>query len=245
MSLSCGINVNLNNLSGELTTTVSSFFNLKGLIGKPGGPAILASTLPTGLAGLKGKVSTMVPAIPLSAGVTSLRAELNTLSGLTFGSTAALSKAASIARDFAGATGLSGMVNLNLTDLTQSVFSLSGSFDPCALTVPNIVKDASGSLESLVAQKANIGGTSIASKLPLSDQSLIDNLKLAITNNIPITDSLDVNAVSNALEKNVSTVITGMGNSLRKLPSGEQILETESMFISRLKTESLPLMMEV
>ena len=241
----CGINVNINNLQGELKTQISGFLDLKGSLGGAAGLAALAVALPIGLAGLKGKVTSMVPEISINANLTSLRDELGILSGLSLGSTAALAKLASITNKFSAITGLTGMAHLNLNDLSQSVFSLGGSFDPCSKLIPNIVADPSGALQKLPAIQPDIGATLAAAKLPLPDQSVIDNLKLAVANNTEILDSLDVNAVSNALEKNVSTVITGMGNSLRKLPSGEQILETESMFISRLKTESLPLMMEV
>jgi hypothetical protein len=239
----CGINVNINSLQGELKTQISGFLDLKGSLGGAAGLAALAVALPIGLAGLKGKVTSMVPEISINANLTSLRDELGILSGLSLGSTAALAKLSSIANKFSAVTGLTGMAHLNLNDLSQSVFF--GSFDPCSKLIPNIVADPSGALQKLPAIQPDIGATLAAAKLPLPDQSVIDNLKLAVANNTEILDSLDVNAVSNALEKNVSTVITGMGDSLRKLPSGEQIAETRSSFISRMKTESLTLMTEV
>ena len=239
----CGINVNINSLQGELKTQISGFLDLKGSLGGAAGLAALAVALPIGLAGLKGKVTSMVPEISINANLTSLRDELGILSGLSLGSTAALAKLASITNKFSAITGLTGMAHLNLNDLSKSVFF--GSFDPCSKLIPNIVADPSGALQKLPAIQPDIGATLAAAKLPLPDQSVIDNLKLAVANNTEILDSLDVNAVSNALEKNVSTVITGMGDSLRKLPSGEQIAETRSSFISRMKTESLTLMTEV
>jgi len=241
----CGINVNINNLQGELNSRIGVFLDLKGSLGGAAGLAALAAVLPIGLAGLKGKVTSMVPEISISANLTSLRDELGILSGLSFGTPAALAKLASIANDFSDITGLTGFANINLNDLSQSVFSLGGSFDPCALTIPNVVKDASGALQKLPSIQPDIGATLAAAKLPLPDQSVIDNLKLAVANNKEIIEGLDVSAVSSALDTNVSTLITGMGDSIRKLPTGEQIAETRSSFISRMKTESLSLMQEV
>ena len=59
----CGINVNINSLQGELKTQISGFLDLKGSLGGAAGLAALAVALPIGLAGLKGKVTSMVPEI--------------------------------------------------------------------------------------------------------------------------------------------------------------------------------------
>ena len=185
----CGINVNINSLQGELKTQISGFLDLKGSLGGAAGLAALAVALPIGLAGLKGKVTSMVPEISINANLTSLRDELGILSGLSLGSTAALAKLSSIANKFSAVTGLTGMAHLNLNDLSQSVFF--GSFDPCSKLIPNIVADPSGALQKLPAIQPDIGATLAAAKLPLPDQSVIDNLKLAVANNTEILDSLD------------------------------------------------------
>ena len=239
----CGINVNISSLQGELNSRIGVFLDLRGSLGGAAGLTALAAVLPIGLAGINGRVTSMVPEISISANLTSLRDELGILSGLSLGSTAALAKVASIANDFSDITGLTGFANINLNDLSQSVFF--GSFDPCSKLIPNVVKDSSGALQKLPSIQPDIGATLAAAKLPLPDQTIIDNLKLAVANNKEIIEGLDVSAVSSALDTNVSTLITGMGDSIRKLPTGEQIVETNKSFVSRMKTESLSLMQEV
>ena len=56
---SCGINLNLNNLSGELTAQISGYLNLD--LGTPAGLASLKGTLESGLNTLKGKLTDLIP----------------------------------------------------------------------------------------------------------------------------------------------------------------------------------------
>ncbi len=47
-----------------------------------------------------------------------------------------------------------------------------------------------------------------------------------------------------AIESNVATSITGMGDMVKKLPNGEEVVETKSDFVERVKYNSLPIMDE-
>ena len=111
----CGINVSMSSLKGELTSKISGFLNLKGKLGKQGMISQLSGVLPSGLAGIKGKVTTMIPEIPLStSGFSSLRSDLGSVvSGAGSGLTGFLTK-------YAGLTKLSGYANIDLMDLANS-----------------------------------------------------------------------------------------------------------------------------
>ena len=120
MPTTCGINVNMSLLQGQLTTSVAGFLNLKGSLGTPGGIGALSGVVSGGLAGIKASVTAMIPEIPVStSGFSSLRADLQGVVGSAgSGLTGFLSK-------YAGLTGLSGYANLNLNDLAKSAISLS------------------------------------------------------------------------------------------------------------------------
>lgn len=232
----CGINVNLNNLQGELQTRISGFLDLRGSLGGAAGLANLTATLPTGLASIRSQVTSMVPAIPNVSGFLSLRSELASLSIMSIGTPAALSKLASISSNFGGLTSLGGFANINLNDLASSAFSLSGSFDPCSIDIPNIMMDPSGLLESLPAEPPDIGATIAAAKISLPDRVIVDDLKEATKNNIEITPELEIEEVKEIIqETNVAPVVTGMGNTVRKLPTGEEVVETKVDYVERVK----------
>ena len=232
----CGINVNLNNLQGELQTRISGFLDLRGSLGGAAGIANLTSTLPTGLASIRSQVTSMVPAIPNVSGFLSLRSELASLSIMSIGTPAALSKLASISSNFGGLTSLGGFANINLNDLASSAFSLSASFDPCSMDIPSVMMDPSGLLESLPAEPPDIGATIAAAKISLPDRVIVDDLKEATKNNIEITEDLEPEEVKEIIqETNVAPVVTGMGNTVRKLPTGEEVVETKGEYIQRAK----------
>lgn len=233
----CGINVNLNNLQGELQTRISGFLDLRGSLGGAAGIANLTSTLPTGLASIRSQVTSMVPAIPNVSGFLSLRSELASLSIMSIGTPAALSKLASISSNFGGLTSLSGFANINLNDLASSAFSLSASFDPCSIDIPNVMMSPSGLLESLPAKPPDIGATIAAAKISLPDRVIVDDLKEATKNNMEVTEDLEPEEAKSYIEENnVLPVITGMGNSIKKLPTGEQVVETKSVYVQRIMT---------
>ena len=232
----CGINVNLNNLQGELQTRISGFLDLRGSLGGAAGLANLTATLPTGLASIRSQVTSMVPEIPNVSGFLSLRSELASLSIMSIGTPAALSKLASISSNFGGLTSLGGFANINLNDLASSAFSLSASFDPCSMDIPNVMMDPSGLLESLPAEPPDIGATIAAAKISLPDRVIVDDLKEATKNNVEITPELEVEEVKEIIqETNVTPVVTGMGNTVRKLPTGEEVVETKGEYIKRAK----------
>lgn len=233
----CGINVNLNNLQGELQSRISGFLNLGGSLGGAAGIANLTATLPTGLASIRSQVTSMVPATPNVSGFLSLRSELASLSIMSIGTPAALSKLASISSNFGGLTSLSGFANINLNDLASSAFSLSASFDPCSMDIPNVMMDPSGLLESLPAKPPDIGATIAAAKISLPDRVIVDDLKEATKDNMEVTEDLEPEEAKSYIEENnVLPVITGMGNSIKKLPTGEQVVETKSVYVQRIMT---------
>ena len=55
----------------------------------------------------------------------------------------------------------------------------------------------------------------------------------------------EVAAAKTAITENVSTAITGMGDALRTLPTGEQVVESRDFFIKRIKQERSALLVEV
>ena len=102
----------------------------------------------------------------------------------------------------------------------------------------------------------------------------MDNLAAAVKNNTPVVSAESLSSLNSALNagaatiqenapaikesvlkevasaktaitENVSTAITGMGNALRKLPSGEQVVESRDFFIKRIKQERSNLLLEV
>ena len=187
---SCGINLNLNNLGGELTTQISGYLNLD--LGTPAGLASLKGTLEAGLSTITSKLTDLIP-IPDLPNI-SLRDELAALASLPFASTAAAAKIVELAGSFVGISNIAGFANLNLTDLAKSVFSISGTFDPCALldgaSLPNIMKDpVSGLLKKLPELPPLLGSTTEMLPVDLPIQDIQDNLQAAIKDNLPIISS--------------------------------------------------------
>ena len=234
----CGLNVNLSSFQGEITTQISGFLNLESSLTTPSGAAAYLSSLEGGLASMKSKVDALVPDIPFStSGLTSLRDQLS-----AYVSVPSVSGLADITSKFGGLTSLTGYANINLSDLASSAFSLGASFDPCSLAgdlkIPNIVADASGALQALPSIQPDIGATYAAAKIALEDQTITDNLSLAIADNIPITADLG-SAATEVIEENIVTAHTGMGNLVRKLPTGEEVVETKDEFIEEVKVRSV------
>ena len=238
MALTCGVSLNLNNLESELGTRASALINID--VGTPAGLTELAGKLAGELSAIKDKVLAVVVVPPV---LITLRDELASLAALPFAGLAAAAKIISIAEDYAGALGLSGYANLNLTDLAKSVFSITGTFDPCSATIPNIAL-SDGEIMSLPAIQPLLGSTLAALKVEAPNRQIIDNLSAAVKSNVEVA-SLTASAATAALQTNVSTAITGMGNMVRKLPSGEQIVESRDGFITRIKTARSNLLLEV
>ena len=234
----CGLNVNLSSIQGDITAKISGFISLDDALEAPELLSSYKSTLLSGMSSMKGKIDTLVPDIPFStSGLTSLRDQLT-----AYVSVPSVSGLADIASKFGGLTSLTGYANINLNDLASSALSLGASFDPCSLAgdlkIPNIVADASGALQALPSIQPDIGATYAAAKIALEDQTITDNLSLAIADNIPITADLG-SAATEVIEENIVTAHTGMGNLVRKLPTGEEVVETKDEFIEEVKVRSV------
>ena len=236
----CGLNISMNSFQGEVTAQISGFLNLESSLTAPSGAAAYLSNLEGGLATLKAKTDTLIPDIPLStSGLTSLRDELGSLSSMSLGSAGALSKMASIAQEYAGLTSLSGFADIDLTDLSKSVFGFSGTFDPCSLTnkIPNVMRDnVTGALQKLPTIQPDIGQTFAAAKIALPDQEVIDNVATAVADNLDIINTLDVADVEMALETNIVPAISGLGDGIKRSNINERIVETKADVIEELKT---------
>ena len=117
MPLTCGVTVNLNNLKGDLETRAQAILNID--LGTPEGLSEIAGKIQGELSAIGDKIAAVVVIPPLNI---SLREELAALAALPLASLAAAAKIISIAEEFADAIGLQGIVNLNLNDLSKSVF---------------------------------------------------------------------------------------------------------------------------
>ena len=269
MPLTCGVTVGVNNLKGELDTRINAILNLD--LGTPEGLDAIAASIEGTLGDLADKVAGVVVIPPV---LKSLRGELAELAALPFAGLAAAAKIVSIAADYAGLTDIRGYANLNLTDLAKSVFNIQGTFDPCSASIPNISLDPSGIIQELPAVQPPFGSTLAGLKVFAPDRQIIDNLGEAVKDNMPVVSEESLSSLNAALEsgastivanapaitaaaqkevaaaktaitENVSTAITGMGDALRTLPTGEQVVESRDFFIKRIKQESLPLLVEV
>ena len=235
MPTTCGITVNMSLLQGQLTTSVAGFLNLKGSLGTPGGIGALSGVVSGGLAGIKASVITMIPAIPFStSGFSSLRTDLQAVVSGGGGS-----ELVSFLTKYAGLTSLSGYANLNLTDLAQSAISLSASFDPCSIDIPNVLSDATGKLEKLAASAPSIGQTIQAGKNIFEDQSFTDTIATATSNITTLTASMDTSTLKSTISSNVQMAKTFSDGIVQKLPTGEEILLTTEALVESLQTEAL------
>ena len=233
MPTTCGITVNMSLLQGQLTTSVAGFLNLKGSLGTPGGIGALSGVVSGGLDGIKAKVTAMIPAIPFStSGFSSLRTDLQAVVGSAgSGLTGFLTK-------YAGLTSLSGYANLNLTDLANSAISLSASFDPCSIDIPNVLSDSSGTLEKLAASAPSIGQTVQAGKNIFEDQSFTDAIATATSDITTLTASMDASTLKSTISSNIQMAKTFSDGIVQKLPTGEEILLTTEALVASLQAEA-------
>ena len=247
MPLSCRVNVNLSNLQGSVQSQVSTLLNIE--LGTPAGLAALAGRLSGAFseigAGIANSIGDIIPPI-------SLREELDALSRLAAAPIAAASKVGEIVNEFADATGLRGFVNLDLNDLSNSVFSLSTDFDPCNPSIPNIFKNADGTFGSSPSIIPALG-SEILGINNNQTQAITDNVQSTLSNNQFLTNAiapLNVNprdfikTQESIIQQNVNPSKSGMGDIIRTFVSGEQGVETRSSFISRTR-ENTTLLTEV
>lgn len=267
--MACGVDFNLSNFKSDILGQASSLISLSGLIGTPFGVLGQISQVASTLASVKSNLLGMLPIGALgdlaALAEGGLRGQLGALADLVPNSSAALSKITDIASEFAGITNLSGFANIDLNNITNSVFSVSGVFDPCSISIPNVFTDAAGSLQSLASSVPKIGATDLAkntSEIQKATSGLFssftDNVDVgfglgdftsdignisSITNSFTdiesgISRALNVGEISNTLAnltKNISPAVTGMSDMIQKLPDGSQILRTKSALIESLK----------
>jgi hypothetical protein len=229
----CGINVSMSSMQGEITSKVSGFLNLKGSLGKPGGIGSLTSVLPSGLSGIKGKVTAMLPSIPISTSAfSSLKTDLGSVvSSAGGGLTDFLTK-------YAGLTSLSGYANINLTDLAQSALSLSASFDPCSIDIPNILSDADGNLESAAPVPPNIGQTVLAGKNIFPDQSFTDLFAEAQSKVTTLVSTMSTPEAQAAINSNIQQAKTFSDGAIRTGLDGVKTLMQQSDLQSLLEGDA-------
>jgi hypothetical protein len=239
MPLTCGVTVNLNNLKGLAQNQLNTFINLN--LGTPDGLNELAGQLSGALSSLGSSIASVIP--PLPTVPLSLREELAALAALPLAGVAAAGKILSIAEEFADAIGLRGFVNLNLTDLSKSVFSLTGDFDPCNPSIPNILKNADGTLQKLPSIAPDLG-SAVAAVNNIQTQDITNNFTQAIASNVPVVSGSIENATK-ALQANVLPAVSGMGDSIRTLATGEKIVETRETFINRISETRTSLLDEI
>jgi len=245
INTTCGLDININNMSGTLETTIDSFLNLSGTIGKITGINALDGILGPGLSAIKDKVTSILPAVPNSTGNQSLLGDdlgsiMGSVNDFASGIGGFLNK-------YAGLTDLDAYVNIDLLDLANSVFDVSGSFDPCSILLPKIFADADGNL-SEGSQSPNIGTAEAAGTANMVLQEVTDNFA-AVANKpvVPTIDSLtgftNVSAILDIVNGDATKGIypnfslKGMTNFVKKLPSGESIFQTTNDFnLDSLKT---------
>ena len=229
--LTCGVSVNLNNLKGELNTQLNAVLDLD--LGTPAGLASIKASIEGTLSDIAAKVGEVVVIPPI---MKSLRGELAELAALPMAGIAAAAKIVSIAEDYAGALGLTGFGHLNLNDLSKSVFSLTGSFDPCNMSVPNILKDPSGAFQKLPSIQPVLGGTEAALSLK-TVESVTNSVRASFNNNTlsALTDSTAVQM------KNIASNISSMPqiklpDEIPSLESGIVALEDDGSIAATMKT---------
>jgi len=212
--LSCGVTVNLNNLKIGAQTQIDTFINLN--LGTPDGLQALANTLGGALSTLGSSIASVIPipTIPQS-----LREDLAALAQLPLASLAAAGKILSIAEDYAEALGLRGFVDLNLNDLSKSVFSLGLDFDPCNPSIPNILKNPDGTLQKLPAIAPKLGETTLAPPVKLPFQEIPNNVQSALQNNTPIFSNQSLSALTSSLSSKSNNLATGLTGGLSTLQS--------------------------
>ena len=206
----CGINVSMSSLQGVLTSKVSGFLNLKGTLGKMGSISALSGVISGGLDGIKASVTGMLPQIPISTSAfSSLRTDLQAVVGSAgSGLTGFLTK-------YAGLTGLSGYANIDLMDLANSALSLSASFDPCSIDLPNILQDANGNLESQAQSPPSHGATTLAPKNLFPDQSFTDLFAEAQNNVTTLVDTMSTPEAQAAINSNIQQAKTFSDGAIR------------------------------
>ena len=234
MASPCNFSADLSNLQNVITSQLGTLLNLRGMIGTPPGLLALQGALSGVLATAQGALTGLLPQIPFGSEFLSLRDKLGDLaSGIGGGITDILGEFSDV---------LNIDANINLNDLANSAIRLGLNFDPCSLVsgIPNIMKDPAGNLFSGPSLPPFIGKTDFADRIDVL------KVKQTFTDAMGSMDALNTSfdTISNvtdgisALQNNVTGSITGLGNSLRKLPTGESIFVSQADFLTDLKSRT-------
>jgi hypothetical protein len=188
----CGLNPNVDAITGELSSKVAGFLDLETSFTSPSGITSYLSTFESGIDAIKAKVDLSLPDIPFStSGLTSLRDQLS-----AYVSVPSISGLTDITSKFGDLSSLTGMADFNLSDMASSALSLGGSFDPCSLAgdlkIPNIVADATGALQALPSIQPLLGDTTAAESIKEIQSvtnsvaaSFADNITSAVGDSVP------------------------------------------------------------
>lgn len=234
----CGVSLNLSSLTTDIASKVGIVLDLSGLIGTPPGLAALQGALAGAVATLKASVANLIPDIPLADDLLSLRGQLEGLAGQLSGDvTGAIN---GLLGDFGDAINIDGFANLNLNDLAATALRLGAGFNPCDLAsgIPNIIKDGAGNIFN--APEPPFKGVTMPAARNLFGSQVFEDFGLAeMQNNITdfsslpdipdISSALDLGSIStitDAFENNVSPNISAFGTSIKKLSSGETVLQS-------------------
>ena len=140
---------------------------------------------------------------------------------------------------YAGLTGLSGYANIDLMDLANSALSLSASFDPCSIDIPNILSDADGNLESQAQSAPNIGQTILAGKNVYPDQSFTDLFAESQKNITTLVDTMSTPEAQAAINSNIQQAKTFSDGAIRKGLDGIDILMKQTDLKSLLEEDAV------
>ena len=200
----CGLNPNVDAITGELSSKVAGFLDLETSFTSPSGITSYLSTFESGIDDIKAKVDLSLPDIPFStSGLTSLRDQLS-----SYVSVPSISGLTDITSKFGDLSSLTGMADFNLSDMASSALSLGGSFDPCSLAgdlkIPNIVADATGALQALQSIQPLLGATTPAESIK-EIQSVTNSVVASFSDNITSVVSDSVPSQLAIIQSNSST----------------------------------------
>tara|TARA_B100000029_G_scaffold147057_1_gene142412 strand:+ start:4478 stop:5239 length:762 start_codon:yes stop_codon:yes gene_type:complete len=241
MSL-CGVATSLTGLKDDIAGHLNTVLSLSGFVGTPAGLLSIQGSVAGILATAKGSVLSVLPDVPFGSELLSLRDQIGAIAKLPNTlATMAGEQVQGLLGDFVGIDVI-GAINVN--DLAGSALRIGASFDPCSAEggIPNIVKDAAGNFSNLADLQPNIGLTTPASLMKKAKQFYTDDLSSALQDNIQDISSLattandissfDIGNITDAFENNVGGAISGLGQSLKTLPSGATILQSKEDFLN-------------
>jgi hypothetical protein len=240
----CGISANLTNLKSGVISNINTVLNLSGFIGTPAGLVGIQAAAVGIVASVKGSVLSLLPTLPFSSEFLSLRDQISNLANLP-DKLAALAgdEFNQLLGDFGGLVDLDIGANIDLNNLAASAINIGASFNPCGLSsgIPNIVNDGVGGFLKFPDLAPNLGLTTPAAFSTKIKQTYFDDALSGIKDNITDISSLattannissfDVDQITDTLESNVSPTLGALGSSLKTLPSGATIFQSQEDFL--------------